>query len=101
MTTLATPPTESVDPGTARPIEAARAIGAVRARSRRRLALVVLIGAAAAVVLALCALLLGAASLTPDRVLAALFGERLAGIVAAGVTITASSGTSGRAARLG
>ena len=75
MTTLATPPTESVDRGTAsRPLEAARAIGAVRARSRRRLALVVLIGAAAAVVLALCALLLGAASLTPDRVLAALFG---------------------------
>lgn len=75
MTTLAIPPTEAVDPGNAqRHREAARAIGAVRARSRRRLALVVVIGAAVAVVLALCALLLGAASLTPDRVLAALFG---------------------------
>ena len=52
-----------------------------RCRDRRRppavaarLALVIVIGAAAAVGLALCALLLGAANLTPDRVVAALFG---------------------------
>lgn len=50
------------------------AISAARRRAGRRLALVIAIGIAAVVGLALSALLLGAANLTPDRVLAALLG---------------------------
>ena len=64
--------------GTAAPNGAVAAIVTSRARARRRSTAVIVIGSCLAIVVALCALMLGPVSLSPDRVLATLagFGDR-------------------------